>query len=147
MLLFFSVSAKGKIQQCGACPCRCPLPASALPSSRTRRIVWRHAEPHSSCGVGHEVVEPQRIFMGGAGFLQFISFTCLKLFYGCSCQFSMSLFKHVDCSLRQTWISRLVCHLCNTGRHHNVFIYLNVPFSQVCIKCKLTNVVLKMFKV
>lgn len=59
----------------------------------------------------------------------------------------MSLFKQMDCSLRQTWISSLVCHLCNTERHHNVFIYLNVPFFQGCMKCKLTNVVLKMFKV
>lgn len=53
----------------------------------------------------------------------------------------------MDCSLGQMWISRLVCQLCNTGRHHNVFIYLNVPFFQVCIKCELTDVVLKMFKV
>ncbi|KAF2976285.1 hypothetical protein EK904_002721 [Melospiza melodia maxima] len=52
--------------------------------------------------------------------------------------FSMSLFKEMDCSLRQTWISGLVCHLCNTGRHHNVSIYLHVPFFEVCIKCKLT---------
>lgn len=29
MLLFFQCIAKGKIQQWGACPCQCPLPASA----------------------------------------------------------------------------------------------------------------------
>lgn len=82
MLLFFSVSAKGKAQQCGACPCsaRCPLG-----SSRHRAHAESSGTARSPRGVGHEVVGPQRIFMGGAGFLQFISFTCLKLFYGCPC--------------------------------------------------------------
>lgn len=55
----------------------------------------------------------------------------------------MSLFKQMYCSLKHTWISKLVCRPCNTGSHHNVFIYLNVPFLQVCIKCKLTNMALK----
>lgn len=85
MLLFFSVSAKGRIQQRGACPCGCPLPASAPAVLVHSGIARLRAEPNGPCGVGHEVVQPQRMFMGGAGFLQFISFTCLKLFYGCFC--------------------------------------------------------------
>lgn len=127
-----------------------PVPAGAhcpprlRPSSRTRGIARHHAAL---------VVLARRWWNHGGylwevqDFYSLLVLPVLKLFYGCSCWFSMSLFKQMDCSLRQMWISRLVCHTCNTGRHHNVFIYLNVPFFQVCIKRKLTNVVWKMFKV